>query len=387
MKISYICIIFIIFVSFLGAQYPDYDTTGPFVTVSYRIVDIPGAYETMDDSRIYYPSSGNQVNPAAVPCPIIVFGHGFQMDIDRYYTYAQHLASWGYIVVLPTISNPFPTPEHYTRAHSMVDAAMWTASLDTTPGDIFYNCLARFKWGFAGHSMGGAISLLAADTFKLFDTLKAVVSLASPQTTPPTHSQHLITPKMIIAGSIDNIAPWNEVRSAFWANAPAPGTFAVIHGANHGYFMDYSYFWENGGTATITRPEQLRIARRHMTAYFQRYLRNDTTTWNYHYCYGDSINHHPTMDTVEVRYGGVQIYENLDNNAKKHKIKVIPNPFVNFCQITGEDCKAEIINSIGQKIGAVNIPGFWYPAKDIGAGVYYLKTADNTFYRIIFLKK
>ena len=30
-------------------------------------------------------------------------------------------------MVRPAISNPFPTPEYYTRARSMVDAARWTA--------------------------------------------------------------------------------------------------------------------------------------------------------------------------------------------------------------------------------------------------------------------
>ncbi len=368
------------------AQYPDYDTTGPFPTVSYRTENIHGFYETMNNSRIYYPSSGSQVNPAAVPCPIIVFGHGFQMGIDRYYSYAQHLASWGYIVVLPTISNPFPTPEHYTRAHSMMDAARWTASRDTIPSDIFYNKLARFKWGFAGHSMGGGLALLAADTFRLFDTLKAVVSLASPQTTPPTHSEHLITPKMIIAGSIDNIAPWNDVRTAYWQNAPAPGTFAVIHGANHGYFMDYSYFYENGGTATIIRAEQLRIARRHMTAFFQRYLRNDTTLWNYHYCFGDSIKGHQTMDTVEVRYGGVSVDENKFVDNRHSSISVYPNPFTKSLKITGKSSSAEIFDITGKKIKEIKIPGTWEPNKLINAGVYFIKTADNKMIRIVFLK-
>ncbi len=368
------------------AQYPDYDTVGPFPTVSYRTENIPGYYETMNNSRIYYPSSGNQVNPAAVPCPIIIFGHGFQMGIDRYYSYAQHLASWGYIVVLPTISNPFPTPEHYTRAHSMVDAARWAASRDTVSTDIFYNKLARFKWGFTGHSMGGGLALLAADTFRLMDTLKAVVSLASPQTTPATHSQHIITAKLIITGSIDNIAPWNDIRTAYWTNAPAPGTFAVIHGANHGYFMDYSYSWENGGTATITRAEQLTIARRHMTAYFERYLHNDTTIWNYHYCYGDSIYHHPTMDSVEVRYGGVPISEVMKSVSRNSEIKVSPNPFNSFCRITGEKCKVEVFNVTGNKITEINVPGTWYPTKNICSGVYYLKTARNNCYRVVYLK-
>ncbi|MGQ9464193.1 MAG: hypothetical protein ACUVQ4_00590, partial [bacterium] len=65
MKLFCIFIIISIIANFVNAQYPDYDTTGFFSTVSYRIENIPGTYETMNNSRIYYPSSGNQVNPAA----------------------------------------------------------------------------------------------------------------------------------------------------------------------------------------------------------------------------------------------------------------------------------------------------------------------------------
>ncbi len=354
--------------------FPDYDTTGPFQNVSYRVLNIPGIYETMSNSRVYYPSSGTGVDTNAVPCPIIVFGHGFQMGIDRYYSYAKHLASWGYVVVLPTISNPFPTPEHYTRARSMVDAALFISSLNDSVNDLFYHKLDKFNWGFAGHSMGGGLALLAADTFKLPDTLKAVVSLASPQTTPQTHSEHLDVPKMIIAGSVDNIAPWNDVRSAYWTNAPEPGTFAVINGANHGFFMDYSYFWENGGTATITREEQQRISRRHMTAFFNRYLKNESTDWNFHYCFGDSIYGHPTMDTVEVRYTGTGIYEerNLPSTiiGKTFKLEEEPNSYILIFDITGKLVKF------------LKTPTTWEPKKE---GIYFIKTKSKII-KIICIK-
>lgn len=68
-------------------QTPDFDTTGRYA-VNYRTANIPGYYETMNNSRIYYPDSAGQVPGSCVPCPIIVFGHGFMMGIDRYYSYA-----------------------------------------------------------------------------------------------------------------------------------------------------------------------------------------------------------------------------------------------------------------------------------------------------------
>lgn len=65
--------------------------------------------------------------------------------------------------------------------------------------------------------------------------------------------------------------------------------------------MDYSYFWENGGTATISREQQQSIIRLYLTAYMERYLHEDTSTWNYMYCYGDSILQNADLDSVEVR--------------------------------------------------------------------------------------
>lgn len=267
----------------------------------YRVEDIPGVYETMTDSRLYYPDSAGVIPETAVPCPIVVLGHGFMMGIDRYYSYAEHLATWGYVVVLPTYSNPIIVPEHYTRARCIVDAALFAASLDEIPGDPFHEKLNRTRWGFTGHSMGGGCAFLAADTFDLADTLRVVVNFNSPQTTPPVRSQNLFIPKLVIAGSVDDIAPWQEVREAMWADAPAPGAFAVIAGANHGYSMDYSSWWEDGGTATISREEQQSIIRLYLTAYMERYLHDDDSMLNFMVCYGDHILNDPALDSVEVR--------------------------------------------------------------------------------------
>lgn len=367
------------------AQYSYYDTLGRY-SMSYRTENITGQYESMPNSRIYYPDSNNQIPQSAIPCPIVIFGHGYQMGIDRYYSYAQHLASWGYVVVLPTISNPFPTPEHYTRAHSMVDAARWVANKNFVISDIFYNKLNPYCWGFVGHSMGGGIALLAADTFRLTDTLRAVVSFASPQTTPPTHSEHLQLPKMILAGTVDNIAPWQQIRQAYWQNAPAPGVFAVISGANHGYFMDYSYFWENGGTATISRSTQQKISRRYLTAFLERYFHNDLSNWNYLFCYGDSISSSSLFDTVEVRYPQFIVEEHNKNLESLLTNYIFPNPCRNFCVIKYNDQNGKIFNSSGRLIKEIKTPYIWYPESNLANGIYFLQLSDTKLMKIILLR-
>ena len=57
-----------------------------------------------------------------MPAPIVVFAHGWEMGIGRYYSYAEHLASWGYVVVMPTYSNPTLSPQHDRRARLVVVA-------------------------------------------------------------------------------------------------------------------------------------------------------------------------------------------------------------------------------------------------------------------------
>ncbi|MBS4015175.1 MAG: dienelactone hydrolase family protein, partial [Candidatus Latescibacteria bacterium] len=252
--------------------------------------------------------------------------------------------------------------------------------------DIFHNKLDVTNWGFVGHSMGGGIALLAADTFRLTDTLRAVVSFASPQTTPATHAENLFVPKMILAGSVDNIAPWQQIRQAYWQNAPAPGSFAVINGANHGFFMDYSYFWENGGTATITRAQQQKTSRLYMTAYFERYLHNDTSNWNYLYCYGDSLRYSSVMDSVEIKYNPSYLNDEINYSNTHLRCQIFPNPVNNYCNIIGAPTSGKIYDSAGQLIDHITIPTQWHPGQNLKNGVYFLHTANNHLQKLIILR-
>ncbi|HDQ99970.1 MAG TPA: hypothetical protein ENN51_06780 [candidate division WOR-3 bacterium] len=360
-------------VSALAFAQPEYSAPGRF-SAGFRVEDIPGTTEIMHDSRIYYPESAGVIPRSAAPAPVIVFGHGWQMGIDRYYSYAEHFATWGYIAVLPTISNPIIRPEHDKRARLMTDAARFVAAFDTVTGDPFEGRVDRANWGFCGHSMGGGLSMLAADIFDLGDTLRAAGALGSPQTDPATNSADLDLPKFIIGGGVDNIAPGPTVRAAYWQDAPAPGTFAVIEGANHGYFMDYSYWWENGGTATITREEQLRNSRRYLTALFERYLHGDESAWNFAWLYGDSLRMSPALETVEVRLPTVGVRGGRGH--RPGRLSVRPNPFVGQTLLSGyESSDVLVYDAVGNLVGVMSGPAI---GGDLGPGVYFLRSAAGT---------
>ncbi len=400
-KTALVCSVLLFVLQPAMAENPRYDEPGPYGT-AYRVEDIAGLYETMTSSRIYYPSVEGVIPPEAVPCPIVVLGHGFMMGINRYYSYAEHLASWGYVVVLPTFSNPLFTPEHYTRAWCMVDAALFAGELWETPGDPFFGKIDTGNWGFCGHSMGGGCAFLAADTFDLENSLKVVVSFASPQTTPPVNSANLELPKLVLAGSVDQIAPWADVRDAMWADAPAPGAFPVITGANHGYYMDFSYWYENGGTATITRAEQQRIVRLYMTAYMERYLHGDDSQWNYDFCYGDSIQQTPVMELVEVRLPVSVFPESFSPEPGPLALQTGPNPFQGYLQLSltvpaVSSVEASVYDPAGRMVAEITNatlePGvhelYWNPG-GLSAGVYIIQVAADGLppeaVRVVYLR-
>ena len=338
--------IFLTAVTSISSQCPAYSEPGPYITSYRTISEIPTEDETITDSRVYYPSVNDTIPNDALPCPISVFAHGFMTGVDNYYTYAAHLASWGYVCIVPRYSNPFLFPNHNYRARLIITSARYIADLNFSAGDIFEGKLDVANWSLLGHSMGGSVSLLAGDRYvnypdsiyHLADTLKAIVSMGSPQSDPETVPAHITTPYMILCGTEDGVAPWEDIREAFWVGSYAPGVFTVIDGANHSFFTDNTdYGWLSGdGTATITRDEQRAICRRHLTAFLERYARTDTSICNFLYTYGDSIVSASYMDSVETRYTPLGLNEDSPSRPMRTGIRAWPNPFNSSVTISVE---------------------------------------------------
>lgn len=349
----------------------------------------------MSNSRIYYPSINDTIPSAAGVCPIAVFGHGFNISIDKYYSYGEHFASHGIITVIPSISNPFLNPNHNYRARLMITAAHYVVDLNAEIGDIFEGKVDVDNWAFIGHSMGGAISLLAGDryvnysdsTYHLGDTLRCMVSYASPQSSPETVDERITTPAMILTGENDGTAPWEDVYDAYWADKPAPGVFAVIDGANHCYYTDESSAcdWFDSG-ADITREEQRRIARLHTTAFLYYYQIEDTSDCVYCYAYGDSIQSAAWMDSVEVRFLPLSV-KSQDQPDNIGGLWISPNPGNSAFEISLENDyiqSIEVFDNMGRRVLSSSLRQgsgireyIWEPASELPSGQYLVRVLSS----------
>jgi pimeloyl-ACP methyl ester carboxylesterase len=93
--------------------------------------------------------------------PVVIFTHGFQLAASDYDTLAEHLASWGYVVILPDLGGGF-TATHVQQRDKLVKVLDWVvAGADAASGPLA-GVADKAKIVMAGHSMGGKLSFLVA---------------------------------------------------------------------------------------------------------------------------------------------------------------------------------------------------------------------------------
>lgn len=94
------------------------------------------------------------------PWPLIVFSHGFTLRGDLYRSYADRLASHGFVVGLPTY--PGLATDHRALADGLHALLSYYTAAAGAAGSPLKGRILTEKIGLAGHSLGGKISLLVA---------------------------------------------------------------------------------------------------------------------------------------------------------------------------------------------------------------------------------
>jgi dienelactone hydrolase len=234
----------------------------------------------------------------AGPFPVIVFTHGFGLSPSLYDSYGVHLASWGYVVIMPQMPGSMLSPTVHRVLKELLRSMLdWVDTEGPDPGGVFGGRVDPALLGLAGHSMGGKISLLVSteDSRPLavfgVDPVDAAGGpfggdpVDYPSVTPELMPQ--ITVPLGLLGETVNAtgggmgqpcAPAEDNFQQYYQYASSPALEIDVLGANHVSFLDDP----NCGmtcslcTAGTDDPAVTRhLTRRYMTAFFNVFVDGD----------------------------------------------------------------------------------------------------------------
>ena len=140
------------------AQAPDPAAPGPFAPG--RVVeDVPVTGGDLLATDLHFPDDGaGGLDPAAGACPVVAFGHGFARSRARHAGFAAHLASRGFVVLVPD----FAGADHSRNGDDLSALLDWALAEDERPGSRLFGRIDREALGVGGYSAGGLAAVLCA---------------------------------------------------------------------------------------------------------------------------------------------------------------------------------------------------------------------------------
>jgi dienelactone hydrolase len=266
---------------------------------------MPGSFATTTSSADLALADGTTIPltlylPAgAGPFPVVVFHHGFQLDPALYASYGSHLASWGYVVVMPKMPGGLiGGPTHRELAIDLGAVLDWLDGNAAEPSGPLGGVADASRIGLAGHSLGGKISLLTAagdarvaavfgvDPVDAAGGPGASSAVDYPSVTPELMDQ--ITVPIALVGETTNAtctgffcqpcAPAADNFQQYYDHADHPAVEIEVLGANHMSFLDDPAcgLTCSACAAGSDDPDTTRlVTRRAMTAFFNVVLRDD----------------------------------------------------------------------------------------------------------------
>jgi predicted dienelactone hydrolase len=129
---------------------------GPFSSARLTL-DLPGTQGATLTTDVYFPGATTALAPAAGRCPVIVLGHGFSQSKDQHVNQGRHLATRGYIVLIP---NSNAASDHSCFADDLRKCTDWIEARDSDTASLFFGRVRADRFGATGHSAGARLHLL-----------------------------------------------------------------------------------------------------------------------------------------------------------------------------------------------------------------------------------
>lgn len=252
------------------------DPAGPGALAAGRVVeDVPVTGGDVLATDVHFPDDGSGgVAAGAGACPVIVFGHGFARSKARHADFGAHLASRGFVVLIPN----FAGADHSKNGDDLSALLDWALAEDERPGSRLFGRLDREALGVGGYSAGGLAGLLCTAR----DSRVRAAALLDPVDSGGLGAAELPTVTAPVSWSWSEPSSCNAFGSAedLHAAAPAPKRGLGLTDATHcdpEAPSDFGCLLLCGGDSEDRRT----LYRRHATDWFEYHLRCDESyrTW------------------------------------------------------------------------------------------------------------
>lgn len=217
-----------------------------------------GCYSTTisansDIADIYYPKPSN-LNSGKYSFPIILLLQGALVDKSFYSDYANLVARYGFVVVVPNHFRSLPTnpnsPPSLLSETSQIAAVLEQMAIENTkPTSPIASVVDTQRLGLLGHSFGGAVGLLAIAN----QCLRELFLCREPFTRPkellagaffganlrnPATNEFVPIPNdniavALIQGKLDGVALPERAKRTFDHIQTPPKSAITLQGANH----------------------------------------------------------------------------------------------------------------------------------------------------------
>ena len=261
-------LIFTLILLAVHARADDPAAAGPY-TAAKETVSIPATAGANLSTDVFFPrNAGGGVEAAAKPCPVIVLGHGFSQSKSQHTNQGLHLATRGYLVLIPNFSGS----DHSRNADDISKCLDWMVARHADAASPYFGAVRTGRMGATGHSAGGLSALVAASR----DARIRAVAPMDPVDNASLGANALASVSVPVAITYSEPSACNSNGSAavLYAAAQAHKRGIKITGANHTDPQDPA-----GVLSTITcgaaNAARQTLYRRCVTGWFEYFLKAD----------------------------------------------------------------------------------------------------------------
>ncbi|MBD3886423.1 ScyD/ScyE family protein [Phormidium tenue FACHB-886] len=259
-----------------------------------------------DSADVYY--SVVPESPAD-QLPIALMLQGALIDKADYSQYAEEVASYGFVVVVPNNERTLTTPNgetvtgFFSEQGQVNDVLDQMKVEDADPTSPIFEIADTDTLGLLGHSFGGAVGLgatqeevdipeIGSEGYTIPPELQAGIfygtNFRDQQTGEflPINNEDI--PVGLIAGTLDGVADFGEVASTYVNVQDTPKALIAVEGANH-YGITNQDSDRDPTRPTLGQATATETIGRWSGLFLRSHLLNDQGAFNYVYNTGDSL--------------------------------------------------------------------------------------------------